>query len=536
MAFEPGFQANGNPRGARVTPLDDDATVELFALEQDSPSSNTGAKDVDPFRAGATLRDRYRIENVVGGGGRSVIYRARDLRCDPADSEGAYLAIKALRPELRGSVQAIERLKHESRCLRLLSHPNIVRAFDLDCHEGHWFQVMELLEGESLAALFRRRGGSRLPDDEALRILSASAEALACAHRHGVVHGDVKPDNFFLSASGELRLLDFGGLPTSGARDTILATPAYASPQVLSGLPPEARDDVYSLACVAFELLTGEHPFARIDAETARARGMRPVEVAELDPARAAALLGGLAVRREDRPADIRELIARLTKRDASGDGASVDKPAAAAAVISPFRRYRIPLTVAALTIVAIAIAMAALVPKAVPPPIEAVGMRVDPQDAPMPVQQVFAAPKPPESSAAAADSAASKPSAPEEASPPAVVTGGETQFLSFSTARLTVSRAAILAALPLRRSGSPTGNTYLSWRVIPGTAEPDRDFYGPLAGVVPFADGQKASTIFIPVVIGSTQSVQRDFSVAIDNVGARARIGEVASITVLLR
>jgi hypothetical protein len=555
MAVETNFGLIGLRRGV-IAPPDDDATVELYPDTQQieveafpdtmqiegAPAprlpplavqrallADCARRQVDPFHVGATLRDRYRIEAVIGRGGCAIIYRARDLRCEDAASDLAHVAIKVLRPELRASGPAVDRLKRGFRGLRQFTHPNVVRVFDLDRHDGHWFEVMELLEGETLARFLHRRLGSRLTEEVALGILSVCADALAAAHRHGVVHGDIKPGNFFLLRSGELRLLDFGGDLSAGDRGPILATPAYASPEVLSGMPPEARDDVFSFACVACELLTGRHPFGRIDARTALAHGVRPALRGGLSGARAEALARGLAPRRGDRPADVRELIDGLRKPQSTA--------LAPAAVTGAVRahRHRIPLALAALPLLATVMSVAGFILYEPPVPSAAAATPAGGQAVNQPallasepagtLADLAAA----AAGVTAAVAAIAQPAAPVD--PPA-----ERQYLSFSTPRMAVSSAANLAALPLRRSGAPSGSTQLAWRISEGTALAGLHFSGPMSGVVPFTGGQRASTIFIPIVPGQVGVEELEFAVTIERVAGQARIGEIDRMTVKLR
>src|SRR5690606_29475460 len=143
------------------------------------------------------------------------------------------------------------------------AHPNIVQFHGLDCDQGTWFISMEMLTGEALGQRMRRAERTGLPPAEALRIASACGAALEHAHARGVVHGDVKPDNVFVTADDEVRVLDFGAaaspLPPAAAdsadfgRIAPSATRAYASPEVLAGQGPEPRDDVFSLSCVIYE-------------------------------------------------------------------------------------------------------------------------------------------------------------------------------------------------------------------------------------------------------------------------------------------
>jgi hypothetical protein len=555
--------------------LDDDPTLELVdptsELEPmsvvdvtESTAGVTLAQDAapagrhgEPFSDGQVLRDRYRIEAAIGFGGFCIVYRARDLRCETNDTAGAHVAIKALRPEFARSGAAIERLRTEFRRLRQLSHPNVLRVFDLDCDGDTWFQVMELLDGQSVAELLRDRGASLPELRRRLHILSGCAEALAAAHDQGVVHGDVKPGNIMVTSSGSVRLLDFGAASVEGNPDgaqvtgtgSLLATPAYASPEVLSGLPAEARDDLFSLACVGYELLAGVHPFSRLNALEARAHGLQPAEMAGLDSAVVRALGAGLAWNREDRPATVNQWFAMLAG-DHGNDSQAV---AESQPVVQPLAPQRLPWSsVPSIGVILAAIAAAAVL----------IWLVAGPEVTPGGTRPLPAAPEPGTPAASAIPAAKEADQAPEtvafvpdtpvaESSSSASPTPNDTdrdgavavdaapvpvQSFSFAAESLTVSRAATSAALRLRRQGPATGRAQVSWRIVDGTARAGRDFTGPTAGRLVFADRQTLSTLFVPLLRTTTETGDATFSVEIDQVGSQARVGEVPRITVQLR
>jgi len=162
---------------------------------------------------GNVLRDRYVLESQLGSGGTAVVYRAVDLRRDGGAPEGRRVAVKMLRPDSRDRPEAIARMQREFRQTQAVAHPNVIRLHDLDCDRGAWFIVMELLSGGTLRSRLRSMAPSGLPQSEALAIALAIAGALAQAHARGISHGDVKPGNVYLLASGAPRLLDFGVAP-----------------------------------------------------------------------------------------------------------------------------------------------------------------------------------------------------------------------------------------------------------------------------------------------------------------------------------
>ena len=277
------------------------------------------------------LRERYLLETQLGNGGTATVYRAVDLRRDAgAADEGHRVAIKLLRPELRGRPHCVARLQREFRLTQAVAHPNVVRFFDLDCDGDAWFIVMELLSGETLGPLLRRVAPSGLPQAEALRIACAVGDALAHAHSRDVTHGDVKPDNVFVTDAGDVRLFDFGVAPEpaahtpgngAGAPVAAAATRVYASPEMLAGGAPEPSDDVFSLGCVIHEMVAGRHPYGRRGADHARDAAVVPERLASLGPERASAVASALSLARTGRPT-MAELVRILRADDGSRGGA----------------------------------------------------------------------------------------------------------------------------------------------------------------------------------------------------------------------
>jgi serine/threonine-protein kinase len=207
----------------------------------------------------AALAGRYAIEREVGAGGMAVVYLARDLKHDRR------VALKVLKDEL-GAVLGVERFLAEIKVTANLQHPNLLPLFDSGEAAGLLFYVMPFVEGESLRARLARE--TLLPVDEAIRIAVALAGALDYAHRQDVVHRDLKPENILLH-EGQPLIADFGiALAVSnagGARITqtglSLGTPQYMSPEQATGeRMVDRRSDIYSLAAVTYELLTGEPP------------------------------------------------------------------------------------------------------------------------------------------------------------------------------------------------------------------------------------------------------------------------------------
>jgi len=226
-------------------------------------------------RLQSSLADRYTLERELGRGGMATVWLARDVR------HVRPVAIKVLHPELAGAI-GVDRFIREVRLAAGLLHPNIVPILDsgvLHPPEGPalpWY-AMAYLPGESLRARLAR--DQQLPIEEALRITAAVADALQAAHRQGIIHRDIKPDNIFLS-NGQVYVIDFGIakalIETGGARLTstglAIGTPAYMSPEQASAGRVDERSDQYSLATVLYEMLTGEPPFTGSTAQAIMAR------------------------------------------------------------------------------------------------------------------------------------------------------------------------------------------------------------------------------------------------------------------------
>jgi len=283
----------------------------------DATSAHDRASPELQIGPGTVLLGRYEVFTLLGSGGTAMIHGARDRRRDVADGDLQHVAVKTPRTDVADPERAVARLKREFRQTRLLPHPNIVRMFDLDCDRGLWFITMEWLDGESLSRRLRRAAPDPLPVHEVWPIVSSCGQALAFAHGRGIVHGDFKPSNVMIGADGDAHLLDFGAAPdvsSSGESDPdddgrVLATRCYASPEALAGQPPDPRDDVFSFACVVYEMLAGRHPFDRRAATTAHDAGATPAPIPALDAARFEALAQGLAWRREDRPDGMPQLL-----------------------------------------------------------------------------------------------------------------------------------------------------------------------------------------------------------------------------------
>jgi serine/threonine-protein kinase len=205
------------------------------------------------------LNNRYQLEEHQATGGMAEVYRAYDRMLE------RHVAVKILRPELSSDPQFRERFRQEARAAANLSHPNIVTIHDIGLDGGQLYIVMEYVAGIDLKTLLRQRG--RLPTAEAIGLVIQACSGIGHAHRAGLVHCDVKPQNMLVKQDHVLKVVDFGiarAMTTISPHEKskiIWGSPLYLSPEQASGKAPSPASDVYSLGVVLYELLIGSLPF-----------------------------------------------------------------------------------------------------------------------------------------------------------------------------------------------------------------------------------------------------------------------------------
>jgi serine/threonine protein kinase len=517
--------------------LEDDATAELFedalpaldpgATNAPAPALVGSASARDPSEPstarepapGLVLRDRYILEQRLAAGGTAIVYRARDLRREEVTPGGGLIAVKFLRPEKRGRPHAVESLQHEFQYAQTLSHPNIARVFDLDRDSGLWFLTLELLEGESLSEFLRKPDKSHAPR-RALDILRDCGEALAFAHDRGVVHGDFKPGNVFITQAGQVRVLDFGAAAASWRSDgprVAAATPPYASPQVLAGERPERRDDVFSFACVAYELLNGHHPFGRRSSLEARIVGAKLMRARSLSLRQWRALEAGLAWEREQRPATLRAMLAELGATDVASPSEipeiSVETRTGRRPTIAPVGPV---LALAVLVVSALGLAYLRLGDrsKAIEPAVT-VDTRAKAVPEPkslLPEERIDSAPVAQPAVPAAMEESireeAPVAAAPVSVTQPVASRGRDSEppsqpaaLITLDTSLLAVTEGAVAAVLRISRSQQLAGPVRVTWRTQAGSALPGEDYIPIASGTAEFADGQQTRALYIPLL-----------------------------------
>jgi serine/threonine protein kinase/tetratricopeptide (TPR) repeat protein len=256
---------------------------------------------------GRTLA-HYRIVSALGSGGMGEVYRATDTKL------GRDVALKVLPPDMARDPERLARFQREARAVAALNHPHIVTIFSIEESDGVHFLTMELVEGLSLD---RRISPGGLPAQQIVEIAKALADALSAAHEKGIIHRDLKPANVMVTDTGRVKILDFGLAKDISATNTgdatltsaqtqigvIMGTPAYMSPEQLSGRPLDHRTDIFTLGVLLHEMCTGHRPF------TGQSSAELTSAILRDDPP-------SIITARSDLPSDLVRIIRRCLEKD----------------------------------------------------------------------------------------------------------------------------------------------------------------------------------------------------------------------------
>ncbi|MGM0652458.1 MAG: protein kinase domain-containing protein, partial [Bacillota bacterium] len=251
---------------------------------------------------GKVLAERYELIEKIAEGGMARVYRGRDLLLKRT------VAIKILKDQMTGDAAFIRRFEREAQSAAALSHPHIVNIYDVGEQSGTYFMVMEYVDGSNLKQYIREKG--RLPVHEAIRISRQIAEALEEAHKAGVVHRDIKPQNILFSRDGKVKVADFGiAIAGDGATvtvgDEIIGTVQYIAPEQARGEVAGKQSDLYSLGIVLYEMVTGKVPFT---GESPVAVAMKHIQEQIVPPGRLVS----------DLPEQLEEIIMKAVEKDAA--------------------------------------------------------------------------------------------------------------------------------------------------------------------------------------------------------------------------
>jgi serine/threonine protein kinase len=222
-----------------------------------------------PGYIGQTIAGRYRIDEILGQGGMSAVYKAFDPNLKRV------VAVKLIHPHLASDPRFLVRFEEEASAVAQLRHPHIVQVYDFN-HDGDlYYMVQEFVAGETLQLRLRRlnQTGRRMPVDEAVKYIAQIAAAAGYAHQRGMVHRDIKPANIMLDVQGQAILMDFGIVKIVGgtqhtATGAVVGTAQYLPPELIRGETPDARSDIYSLGVTLFEMVSGRPPFEADSAMT----------------------------------------------------------------------------------------------------------------------------------------------------------------------------------------------------------------------------------------------------------------------------
>lgn len=294
-----------------------------------SPSQwqDNAGEDVT-LTVGSVIKGRFVLESIIGKGGMGLVYKALDIRKEEAQDRNPHIAVKLLNDDFKRHPESLKALQREARKAQNLAHPNIVNVFDFDRDGGNVYMTMEFLDGEPLDKLIKRIANKGLPVKEAMPLIEGMSHALSYAHKKNIIHSDFKPGNVFLTRDNTIKVFDFGIARAAKRPDNVegettmfdagtlgALTPAYASCEMLDGEEPDARDDIYALACVAYELLAGKHPFNKLSATQARDNKLQPGPIKGLSRRQMRGLLRGLAFSREQRSPSIDKFLDDLSAK-----------------------------------------------------------------------------------------------------------------------------------------------------------------------------------------------------------------------------
>lgn len=294
----------------------------------DNPGSHSPEIIEKPHRSkryenlgpGVTLKERFVLLEKLGQGGMGVVFKAKDLLKVEAQDKDPYVAIKVLTDAFKKYSGSFIALQREASKAQRLAHPNIATVYDFDRDANTVFMTMEYLKGKPINQLIKDLSKKPLKIDHALHIIDELCSGLAYAHEKHLIHSDFKPGNCFLLSDGHVKLLDFGiaraSTQTDEERDNTMfdpaklcaVTPAYATPEMFAGMNPDPRDDIYGLACVAYQLLAGgKHPYNKVASPKIKELGIKPKPIKGLNRRQQKTLIKALSVNREERIESVKQ-------------------------------------------------------------------------------------------------------------------------------------------------------------------------------------------------------------------------------------
>jgi serine/threonine protein kinase len=510
----------------------DGLTVDLCSKPLVSGSTVDPQPIFRPVAVGDVLRDRYEIEQCLGTGGKGTVFRALDRYRSGLPPSLRNVAIKILHGRPRNPDEPIEALRRELQFAQTLSHPNIVKVYEVDRDGDVDFFTMELLEGKLLSELIQRFQPAPIPRPYVWSIIEQMAWGVEHAHSRNVVHADLKPQNIMVTNSGEVRILDFGssyrfaqdGECNPSWRGSTSATPAYACCELLDGRIPDPRDDLYALACIAYELLSGTHPFQRRRANEARDFGVAAARPGGLTRRQWRTLARGLSWHRGGRSISVGDWLKDLVPASESPRPlARIGElqPAALSAHPAPPLRFSAVFGVL-LSIAAISLLFVRLAP----------GGKVSGEALPLPLplappQQIGETP-----SISAPDSPATSAALP--ATSTALAQPTSSRGTPILPSEYEVQPGQHFAEIRVHRPANGASDAVLTWWTEPASAKPGVDYVSQGRVSQAFPKGQDSMSVFVKLLPTATRRQPQVFYIAVTDKGAK-RAGQVSHTAVRL-
>ena len=334
-------------------------TILSIKKVSSTPQSTKQTHKTTLVKIGSTIKNRFILVEVLGIGGMGKVYKAIDLRKQEAHDKNPFVAIKVLNDEFREHPESLIALQREARKSQLLAHPNIVNVYDFDRDGSIVYMTMELLQGKSLDRVIADDYPNGMHIEQAEPIINSVANAVLYAHQHGIIHSDLKPGNVYITSNNVAKIFDFGiarackplayknerhenkhAPDTNNSQPDIFnpsiidptifdptifdpttlgaLTPAYASLEMLEGHAPEQHDDLYSIACVFYELLSGQHPYNRLPADEAKKKNLHPKKISSLSKFKSNALFKSLELSGNERFENIELFIKAFNQKKQS--------------------------------------------------------------------------------------------------------------------------------------------------------------------------------------------------------------------------
>jgi len=537
--------------GATMAIADDSMTVDLQAATGGRPSASIDDRpSSSPGEIGRVLRDRYVLVERLGSGGKGTVFKALDrYRADLPEAQ-QYVAIKIVHATAADHDELLANLRREFYRIQMLSHRNIVNVFELDRDGDVDFFTMEFLEGELLSRVMERLQPLPMARPQAWAIIREVGSGLEYLHARNLVHADLKPHNIMITHAGEVRILDFGASSTSAERSPedrlrprntfSSVTPAYACCELLDGRPPDPSDDIYSFACLSYELLAGEHPFQRRRSTEARDLGIVPKRPPDVSRQQWQALAMGLSWHRAGRSISVHAWLDKLnTGRTAAGQLPRVHDLESAPEIPRPATSFRATALFAVLLIcVTIWVSVARMAGRQISG--GGGGLRTVAASAPLDTGRV---------------------PTPETSAPPGKLSAAlmtmETQSHVVNTVRRDIYRSkpptsltdpVVVSARDYRvRSGerfaeirvhrsAPLGSdTPFAWWTEAASAKPGIDYVHQGKVIQSFPKGKNSTSFFVKLVPKASRTRPEVFYIAIAEAGRGTSSGQVARAAVWL-